>query len=96
MEIIAAHAGKHGLPPEHIRAVLECVTCDEALRILRDNNVFGPTIRSIIEKIAFMLNQKAAPGTETGVILFSNVYGKLGATGNAAGLLKKIIGEETA
>lgn len=93
MEIIAAHAGQFGLPPEQVRAVLDCVTCDEALRILRENNVLEQTMRSIIDKIGLMLRLKVSDETETGAVLFSNVYGNLGMTANGAELLRKIKGE---
>ena len=35
MEILAAHAGAAGAPPERLGELLECAACDDALRILR-------------------------------------------------------------
>ena len=90
MEILAAHAGAAGAPPERLGELLECVACDDALRILREAGVYRETLERVTEKAAFHLSARAGEGLEVGAVLFSKAYGLLGRTENAEGLLKRI------
>ena len=91
MEILAAHAAASGLPPEGTAQVLACVSCDEALRILREAGVDRPALARLTERIAFHLAARAGESLEVGAILFSKVWGELSRTGNAAQLLQQIV-----
>ncbi len=89
MELIAAHAAAAGLAAERVEEVLQCVSCDDALRILREADLCGQTMDRLMERIAFHLQAKA--GVEIGAIAFSKVYGLLGQTAGADGLLRRIV-----
>ncbi len=91
MEIMAAHAAAAGLRPEKVEEILQCVACDDALRILREEDLYEQTLARLTERIGFHLTAKAGGELETGAIPFSKVYGALGRTENAEALLKKII-----
>ena len=91
MEILAAHAAASGLPTEGTAQVLACVSCDEALRILREAGVDRPALARLTERIAFHLAARAGESLEVGAILFSKVWGELSRTGNAAQLLQQIV-----
>ena len=91
MEILAAHAAASGLPPERTARVLACVSCDEALRILREADVDRTALARLTERIAFHLAARAGESLEIGAILFSKVWGELSRTGNAAQLLQQIV-----
>ena len=87
MEILAAYAGAEGLLPEEIQEVLNCVACDDALRILREKGVCENTLSRLMAKIGFHLQERA--GTlRTGAVVFSKEYGLLGTTDNAWELLR--------
>ncbi len=90
VELLAAHAGAAGLPPEALERVLDCVSCDEALRIIQEGGLREETLRRVTARIAFNLRHRAGEALETGAILFSNVYGVLSETENARALMKKI------
>ena len=90
MEILAAHGAAAGLPPEKAAEVLECVACDDAIRVLREAGVCEETLARVTERAAFHLAARAGEGLETGAVLFSKVYGPLGRTENAPGLIRKI------
>ena len=90
MEIIAAHAGAAGLGAVRIGEILDSVTCDDAVRILKEEGLDRQTLERITERISFILDHRASGGMETGAIVFSKEYGVLGETGNARDLLKKI------
>ena len=90
MEILAAHAGAAGAPPERLGELLECAACDDALRILREAGVYRETLERVTRRAAFHLSARAGEDLEVGTVLFSKVYGILGRTENAEALLNCI------
>ena len=90
MEILAAHAGIAGLTPEKIGEILQCVACDDALRIIKDAGCFEKTMTGLTEKVMFHLRHRAGEDMEIGTILFSKEYGLLAKSDNAMELIEKI------
>lgn len=90
MEILAANAAACGLSAEKTEEILNCVACDEVLRILQESNLQDVTLQRLSERIGWHLDQKAGEDFEIGALLFSKEYGLLGKTRNATDLLKKI------
>ena len=90
MEILAAHAGIAGLSPEKIGEILDCVACDDALRIIMDAGCFEKTMTGLTERILFHLRHRAGEDVEIGTILFSKEYGLLAKSDNAMELIDKI------
>ena len=90
MEILAAHAGIAGLSPEKIGELLQCVACDDALRIIMDGGCFEKTMTGLTERILFHLRHRAGEDMEVGTILFSKEYGLLAKSDNAMELIDKI------
>ena len=87
MEILAAHGGIAGLPPEKMGALLDCVACDDALRIIIDAGCFEKTMTGLTERILFHLRHRAGEDMEIGTILFSKEYGLLAKSDNAMELI---------
>ena len=92
MEILAAHAAAAGVDAEHIREILDCAACDDAVRILRECGRDAPTLARVTERALFHLSHRA-DGMEIGLLMFSKEYGVLGQSENAPALLKKIMEE---
>lgn len=90
MEILAAHAGAAGADPDTISSILECVACDDALRLLREAEKLDSTLLRLTERVAFHLSHRAGEAMDAGVILFSKEYGILGKSQNADKLLEQI------
>ena len=90
MEILAAHAGIAGLSPVKIGELLDCVACDDALRILLDAGCFEKTMTGLTERILFHLRHRAGEEMEVGTILFSKEYGLLAKSNNAMELIDQI------
>ena len=90
MEILSAHAGIAGLAPEKIGELLQCVACDDALRIIMDAGCFEKTLTGLTERILFHLRHRAGEDMEVGTILFSKEYGLLAQSDNAMELIEKI------
>lgn len=90
MEILAAHAGAAGVPADAVAEILNCIACDDALRILKETPYYEKTMSSVTEKAAFHLKHRSED-MEVGTLLFSKEYGILGKSDNADDLLKKIV-----
>lgn len=89
MELLAAHAAAAGLPQEKTQALLSCVMCDDALRILNEENLCGAALARLTARIEDNLAHKCGP-MAAGAILFSKEYGSLCQTAQAQALLQKI------
>lgn len=90
MEIMASQAAACGLSPHKVVKMLDCVTCDDALRILQETHLFHETLERLTQRVSFHLNLRSDP-MEIGAVLFSKEYGLLAQTPNADALLQKIM-----
>lgn len=90
MEILAAHAAAAGADPDTIRGILECVSCDDALRLLREAGKLEDSLLRLTRRVSSHLSRRAGDAMDAGVILFSKEYGILGKSENADRLLKQI------
>ena len=90
MELIAAHAAACGLDAAAAGAVLNAVSCVEALRVLDGAGLREQTLARLTERVAANLERRAGDGFEIGAILYSNVYGLLSETAGARDLLRKL------
>ena len=93
MEIMASHAGAAGLNTKYMKEMMHCVTCDDAVRILKEHGYLKETLESIADRISFIMDNRVAGELKTGAILFSKEYGLLCETKNARTLLKHITEE---
>ncbi len=80
MEALAACGLRAGVAPAVLCQVLDCVTTDAALEVLRANGVLEPTMAALTERIQFHLERRGGGKLEIGAAVFSNVYGLLGVT----------------
>lgn len=92
MEILAAHAGAAGVPAEKVAEILDCIACDDVLRILQETDCYEKTLSRVTDRVAFHL-QHRGDEMETGTLLFSKEYGILGKSKNADDLLQSITEE---
>ena len=92
MEILAAYGGAAGLAAPRIAELLQCVSCDDALRVLDESGLRQPALDRLCRRISFILNSRSGDALETGAIVFSRDYGLLCQTENAQNLLDFMIG----
>ena len=90
MEILAAHAGAAGVPAETVAEILDCIACDDVLRILKESSYYEKTLSRVTDRVTFHL-QHRAEHMEVGTLLFSKEYGILGKSDNTHILLKRIM-----
>lgn len=89
MEILAAHAAAAGLDCARCAAVLDCVSCDEALRVIGEP-LREAVLRRVMARVAEQLNRRAGEDMRAGAVTFSKVYGFLAQTEKAGELLGKM------
>ena len=89
MEILTANALRAGAPLEILKEILESVTTDEGLAVLKQLGYLETTMKYIMEKIEFYLNNRAYQNLELATLVFSNELGELGRFGDVEGLLRK-------
>lgn len=90
MEILAAHAAMAGAGAQTARRLMECITTDEALSLLEQENLQAPVMASVAKKIEEALNYRAHRELQIGAIFFSTQQAALGETSQARELLQKI------
>lgn len=93
MEILAAQAGAQGLSSEKLGKMLECVSCDEGLRILQEAGLLEKTMERLTQRVLFHLQYRAGAELEMGCVLFSREYGLLGKSHNSDALIQQILEE---
>ena len=87
-EFLALQAVFHGASTEIGKEIYQALTTDEMTKILKREGLFEAVIEEAVKKIDFYTQKRVHGKLKTGAILFSNVYGILGETANAAELLK--------
>lgn len=69
-EVLASHAAMEGVPKEIICKVMECVTTDGALSILKEQPCYKKVIASILNKIQRHINFRVKDKVQVEIILF--------------------------
>lgn len=91
-EVLAANALRAGISLEGAKEILDTITTDEALAVIRREGLLEPVMKEITDRVEYYLNHRSYDRLLLGAVLFSNEYGYLGETGRAgelAGLLKE-------
>ena len=88
MEIIASNTAMVCGDIYVVRKIMECTTTDDAVRILKDTGICGEVMKKITDKAVFYINNRLKSNIETGIVMFSNIYGVLGESDNATEMFK--------
>ena len=78
MEILTAHAAVLGADRETAEALMNCITTDEALEILKEKGLLEKVMERLLERMEFYVDHRSGKGLERGILIFSQVYGRLG------------------
>ena len=90
MELITAFAIREGVSADIAAEILDCVTTEEAVNVLKKAGLCEKTMELIMQKIMFYLNKRAAGKIAVACILYSNEHGGLGESAGAAELLARL------
>lgn len=95
-EIFAAHAASCGLPQKEVVKILESVTTEEMITIIKqyEEEYATPILDSLVQKllikIEYQLNRRVSQKVRLGVMTFSSKHGYLGETKDFSKLLSAI------
>ena len=88
-ELVTAHAALCGADKTLCRALMDAVTTDACLGLLDEASLRESVLESLLASIQRHLERRTADKLRIGALLFSNVYGALGATKEAKRILKE-------
>ncbi len=92
-EIIAANAAMCGGSKELLAKLEECITTEEMLKYLDEENLIEPVMKRIMERIERYVSMRAGDSMKIGVYMFSENYGLLGMTTHAEEILEAVKAE---
>ena len=88
-ELFCAHAALCGADRIICESLMQQVTTDGCLEILKNVRLCKPVMESLLREIQTVLERKSGGACRFGAVLFSNVYGLLGKTAEAEALLRE-------
>lgn len=84
MELLAAFAVKQGAEMQQLRDILECVTTEEAIRILEKSGKKEGVMKTVTERICYYLHKRSDGNIQVDCILYANEFGELARSRGAA------------
>lgn len=87
METLAAHAALCGAKQETVCAIMQVVTTEAAILVLREAGLLDETMDSVMAALSRHLRRRAGEALRVEAVLFTNQHGVLGETKGAAELL---------
>jgi len=94
MEILAANAAMAGASMPTVQRIMGCISTDDALDVLNEENLIDDVSKLLLEKIEFYMNHRTGGNIRTAAVMFSTVYGLLGKTSLADEMLDEIREED--
>ena len=80
MELLAAFSVKFGMEPPGVIKIMDCVTTEEALGIIKEAGILREVMDYVMERIIYHLNKRGMDKIMTDCIMYSNDYGELAAS----------------
>lgn len=91
MEILCANAAMAGADNAVLQNIMNAVTTEEGLRLLKEAGILEKTMELVIKKIQFYLDKRSYGKCKIAVVLFSNEQGELGRNENYQEVAEKIL-----
>ena len=77
MELLAAFAIQNQVKVETVLQILECVTTEEAVRLLKESGRLQDVMQNVLEKICYYLEKRAGGKLEIDCEIYVNEFGEL-------------------
>ena len=90
MEVLAANAAVAGASMETVLRIMECISTDDALEALDAEGLIPRVCEVMMPKIEYHMNHRTGGAIRTSAVMFSSVYGLLGKTSLADGMLDEV------
>ena len=94
MELIAAAGIKAGVSSDVLNRILSCVSTEEALRLIKNENKLDEVMNYISEKVMYYLKKRAGNELEMECIIYSNELGELAKSKGADRWLTLLVQEQ--
>lgn len=78
MDILTAHAAVLGADQETAARLMDCITTDEALDILKEKGLLEPVMKRLMKRMEFYVDHRSGKSLERGILTFSLEQGVLG------------------
>ncbi len=93
MDVLVTCALMAGAEIEALREIPGCATADAALSIIKDAGILDKTSKILMSRIRYYLGLRANGNIKTGALVFSDKFGVIGQTPEAAEMIQKITEE---
>ena len=87
MDILTAHAAVLGADQETAARLMDCITTDEALDILKGKGLLEPVMKRLMERMEFYVDHRSGKSLERGILTFSLEQGVLGESSDVRRLI---------
>ncbi len=77
MELLAAFSVRSQVKTETTRRILECVTTEDAVRLLKEDGMLSPVMKYAMERICYYLEKRAGGRLKIDCIMYANEFGEL-------------------
>ena len=94
MELLAAFAVRFQVPEERIQEMLECVTTEEAVRILKECRKEREVMDYAMERICYYLDKRVKGQLQIACCMYSNEFGELAKSKEAAEWFTLLVQEQ--
>ena len=89
MELLAVHAAFETDDIKLVRKIMDCVTTDDAIAILKEAGICDAVMKRILEKALFYVGNRVENELEIGMVIFSNEHGLLAQSDNAEQMFQR-------
>ena len=77
LELLAAFSVRAKAAQETVLRILDCVTTEDAVRILKEEGILAPVMETAMERICYYLEKRAGKEMAIDCIMYSNEFGEL-------------------
>lgn len=84
MELLVSSALKCGVEVKYLNQILECVTTEEAVRILNECEKRQEVMDYAMERICYYLNKRTKGKMKVDCIMYANEFGELAKSKEAS------------
>ncbi|MCI5856900.1 MAG: cobalt-precorrin-5B (C(1))-methyltransferase CbiD [Agathobacter sp.] len=77
MELLTAFAAKFGADSKTLKKIMECVTTEEAVRVLKECGLQQAVMDYTMERICYYLQKRAKQKLQIDCIMYANEFGEL-------------------
>ena len=94
MELLAAEGIKEGVSDKTLKKVLQCISTEEALRLIKYEGKLDAVMKCVMDKVIFYLNKRAEDKLNIECIIYSNDFGELSKSEGADRWLTLLVQEQ--